>query len=84
MDAQPREITHGFQERSYRAEILAKGTIVVENDGKSNAHHIINDVPDNEQTEKHVVSGFPKIKQHPDESQRQREHDVTDEPNLFS
>lgn len=64
--------------------MLAEGAVVAEDDGKRDAHHIIDDVSDDEQAEKHVVSGFSEVNQHHDENQREGEGDVAKEAYLYS
>ena len=83
-DTQSREIAHRLQEHGDGAEVFAEGAVVAEDDGQGDAHHVIDEVPDEEQAEKHLVGRLSKVKQHPDENQRERENDVTDESELLS
>ena len=81
-DTQTRKITHRLQEHGYWTKIFTEGAVVAEDEGKSDAHHIIDDVAVNEEAEKDVVRGFPEIKEHPYKNQGEHEHDVPKESQL--
>jgi len=84
MDAYQGEVAHRFEEDRDGTDILAEGSVVLEQDGQQDAHHVIGQVADEEQYEHGVFGGFPVMEQQEDENQRQREHDITDEAEFLS
>ena len=84
MNTYPREIAHGLQEHGHGAEVFAEGAIVAEEDGENDTQDIIDDVPDDEQAEKDFVRGFSEVIEYPNEYQRKRKHNVSDETQLLS
>ena len=84
MDAQQGEVAHRLEEDRNGADVFAEGAVVLEQNGKEDAHHIIDQVADEEQHKQSVFVGFVEMEQQEDEDQRQGKHDVTDKSNLFS
>ena len=58
MDAEQGEVTHRLEEDRDGADILAEGAVVLEQDGEEDAHHVIDQVADEEKHKHGVLGGF--------------------------
>ena len=70
MDAEQGEVTHRLEENRDGADILAEGTIVLEQDGEENSNHVIDQVADQEEHEHSVLGGLAIMEQQEDEDER--------------
>ena len=58
MDANQGKVTHWLKEDRDGTDVFAEGTVVLEQHGEKDAHHIIDQVADEEQHEHGVLVGF--------------------------
>ena len=79
MDAKQGEVTHRLEEDRDGTDIFAEGAIVLEQDGEEDAHHVIDQVADQEKQEHGVLGGFAIMEQQEDQDEGECKHDVTDE-----
>jgi hypothetical protein len=61
VDAECGKVAHRFEEDRDRADVLAKGAVIFESDCENNAHHIIDQIPDEENHEHRLLGGFPEM-----------------------
>ena len=69
MDAKQRKVTHWFEEDRDGADILAEGAVVLEQDGEEDAHHVIDQVANEEKHKHGVLGGFAIMEQQEDEDE---------------
>ena len=63
MDAEQGEVAHRLEEDRDGTDILAKGAIVLEQDGEEDAYHVIDQVADKEKHKHGVLGGFTVMEQ---------------------
>ena len=83
LDANQGVITHGLHKHRYRADVLAEGAIVLQQNGEGDADCIIEDVARDEKREHGVGIGFSKPDQKQDDGQQKTEHNISDESPVF-